>query len=108
MTTLARPKRKAAKITISLPADLLDAVDQRQQERGESRSEVIRGAVEELFRQERERADEARWIQSHRDHPQAEDEIGGAAASLAAWQGLPWEDDPAPNAEHKQAATAAG
>lgn len=73
MTTSAK-SRKYAKVTISLPADLLQAVDQRQQERGESRSEVVRHAIEELFRQERERALEEQYIRGYREHPVDEDE----------------------------------
>jgi len=74
--------RKVAKITISLPTALLEAVAHRQEERGETRSEVIAHMLEAELRREREQADVDRYIRGYLEQPEA-DEDGAAIDRLA-------------------------
>lgn len=84
--------RTATKVTISLPTDLVKAVDRRQQERGETRSEFIRYALERLFREERERQDVERYVRGYLEQPESEEEARAmeqlAVETLAA---EPWQ-----------------
>ena len=79
-------------MSISLPPALLKAIDKRADRVGETRSEVIRGAVEELFKREREKADVEQWIHSYREQPQTEEEAGWAAVGLGVLIENPWDE----------------
>jgi metal-responsive CopG/Arc/MetJ family transcriptional regulator len=46
---------KVSKIAISLPAEVLTAVEREREESGESRSQIFRRAVDLLLRQRKER-----------------------------------------------------
>ncbi len=84
--------RRAVKIAISLPAEVLDAAERERHATGETRSEFFRRAVETLLRRERERAVIERYIQSYREQPEAAEEI--AVASTLSTLGFgqePWE-----------------
>ncbi len=67
--------RRSAKLTISLPTDLLKVIEQRQEARGESRSEVIAGLVESALHREREQADVERYIRGYLEQPETDDEV---------------------------------
>lgn len=67
--------RRVAKITISLPTALLEAVEHRQEERGETRSEVIADLLEAALRREREQADVERYIRGYLEQPETEEEV---------------------------------
>ncbi len=84
-------RSKVAKISVSLPRDFVERIDRPQEELGETRSELVRAAVEQLLRNEQERADVAQWIRSYKEQPQTEEELGFAEAALAAWADLPWD-----------------
>jgi Arc/MetJ-type ribon-helix-helix transcriptional regulator len=92
-----RKRPTAAKVSISLPPALLKAIDKRANRAGETRSEVIRGAVEELFRREQEKADVEQWIRSYREQPQTEEELAWVEIGLAALADLPWDEGPNEN-----------
>ena len=83
---------KVAKVAISLPEDILEVVEQERKARGESRSEFFRRAVEELLRQERERATVEKYIRGYQKMPETTEEIE-AALSLTApvLAEEPWE-----------------
>jgi metal-responsive CopG/Arc/MetJ family transcriptional regulator len=66
---------KAIKIAISLPPELLKAADQKRQDRGETRSEFFRHAVESLLRREEEQEAVQRYIQGYREQPETGDEV---------------------------------
>ena len=83
--------RKAAKITISLPVELLKAIAQRQEDRGETRSEVIAHLLEAALRREREQADVERYIRGYLEQPETEDEVAAIdrlSVEAATWD--PW------------------
>ena len=67
--------RRAVKITISLPKELLAAVEDCQKERSETRSEVITHLLEAALQREREKADVERYIRGYREQPDTEDEV---------------------------------
>jgi metal-responsive CopG/Arc/MetJ family transcriptional regulator len=73
---------KTTKIAISLPEDLLAAVESEIQSSGESRSQFFRRAVEMLFKQRQEHTLRAQYIRGYRQMPETDEEID--AARLAA------------------------
>ena len=80
-----------AKVTISLPDDLLRSIDEQSAEAGLSRSEVIRQALEEMQRAASERAAEAQYIAGYREHPETSAEVAVATSlSAAAVADEPW------------------
>jgi metal-responsive CopG/Arc/MetJ family transcriptional regulator len=80
-----------AKVTISLPDDLLRSIDEQSAEAGLSRSEVIRQALEEMQRAASERAAEAQYIAGYRKHPETSAEVAVATSlSAAAVTDEPW------------------
>lgn len=84
---------KVVKIAISLPPELLEAADQKRQDRGETRSEFFRHAVEALLRQEQEQEQEAvqRYLQGYRDQPETDEEVEAIhRASGAVFEQAPW------------------
>lgn len=84
--------RKVAKVTVSLPCELLEEVERRRQERGETRSEIIAGLLKRALRDEQEREDIDRYIQGYREQPQTEEELQENEAILrhaTVWG--PWE-----------------
>jgi Arc/MetJ-type ribon-helix-helix transcriptional regulator len=100
--TSSSAEPRFAKVTISLPAQLLGAVDRLQRKTGHSRSEIFRRAVEELFASERERADEQRWLNAYRDQPQRNDELGWTESALGSLAENPW-DSPAGSGQTRRA-----
>jgi metal-responsive CopG/Arc/MetJ family transcriptional regulator len=84
--------RKAAKIAISLPEDVLAAVEKERQGSGETRSEFFRRAAERLLRLRREQEQIAQYIRAYQEKPETEDEIAAtrrSASSVLAEE--PWE-----------------
>jgi metal-responsive CopG/Arc/MetJ family transcriptional regulator len=65
-----------AKVAISLPEDILAAVERERKARGESRSEFFRRAVERYLKQESS-AVEA-YIRGYREIPESAEEIEAA------------------------------
>jgi Arc/MetJ-type ribon-helix-helix transcriptional regulator len=80
-----------AKVTISLPEQLLSAVDRMQRRSGRSRSEIFRRAVEALFAAEEDRIAEERWVNAYRVNPQSEAELGWTEASLGSMASNEWD-----------------
>ena len=66
---------KVAKVAISLPADVLKAVEAERKARGESRSEFFRRAVEKLLREERESAAVRDYVRGYREIPESAEEV---------------------------------
>ncbi len=62
-----------AKITISLDAELLEVIEQLRRERGQTRSQFVRHAVEQVLRREEE--DNARYIEAYRRQPETDEEM---------------------------------
>jgi metal-responsive CopG/Arc/MetJ family transcriptional regulator len=91
--------RKAAKIAISLPEELLQVVEARRKACGESRSEFIRQAVQDRLRREREQELVAQYIRGYTEHPETAEEVEEIEAwfrvGLEALAHEPWDDEAA-------------
>ena len=83
-----------ARVTISLPEEMLGEVETKRRTSGESRSEFFRRAVEELMRREREREAVEQYVRSYRRQPETAEEIAIAESTLShAMSQNPWEAD---------------
>ncbi len=83
---------KTSKIAISLPQEMLTAVEKEREESGESRSQIFRRAVELLLRQRKEREMSERYLQAYQEMPESQEEIRAArraASSILAEE--PWQ-----------------
>lgn len=75
---------KTSKIAISLPEEMLVALEREREESGESRSQIFRRAVELLLRQRKEREMSELYIRAYRQVPETKEEVAVArrAASI--------------------------
>lgn len=83
---------KTAKIAISLPEEVLAAVEQARKDNGESRSEFFRRAAEMLLRRLREQEMNQQYVRAYQQMPETEEEVEAArraAANILAEE--PWE-----------------
>ena len=67
--------RRVAKITVSIPTELLEVVERHRKESKESRSEVVAHLLESALRRERERADVERYVRGYLEHPETAAEV---------------------------------
>jgi metal-responsive CopG/Arc/MetJ family transcriptional regulator len=82
---------KTAKIAISLPEEVLTAVEKEREGSGESRSQIFRRALELLLRQRREREMSEQYIRAYQQAPETDEEISAARRSASAVLGEgPW------------------
>ena len=82
-----------AKIAISLPDDVLQAVEKERELTGESRSEFFRRAAKALLKQKAREERDREYIRAYRDMPETSDEFEGLrSASLEALAELPWDE----------------
>jgi len=83
---------KSAKVAISLPEDILKAVEKERRARGESRSEFFRRAIERLLKQERESSAVREYVRGYREVPESAEEvetahrIGSAVLAEEPWK----------------------
>jgi metal-responsive CopG/Arc/MetJ family transcriptional regulator len=83
---------RLARITITVPADLLEAAEQRLGAGDPSRSALIRRIIETALREADQREKVKQWINEYRDHPQEEDEVAwGDALAIDALKETPWD-----------------
>ena len=66
---------KTSKIAISLPEELLTAVEREREESGESRSQIFRRAVDLLLRQRKEREMSELYIRAYQEVPETKEEV---------------------------------
>jgi metal-responsive CopG/Arc/MetJ family transcriptional regulator len=69
---------KTSKIAISLPKEVLTAVEREREESGESRSQIFRRAVELLLRQREERERSEQYIRAYQEMPETKEEVTAA------------------------------
>ena len=82
---------KTNKIAISLPEEVLTAVEEERQKSGESRSQIFRRAVNMLLHQQKERKLSEQYIHAYQQLPETEEEVDAArraASSILAEE--PW------------------
>ncbi|MFC2022953.1 ribbon-helix-helix protein, CopG family [Chloroflexota bacterium] len=66
---------KTSKIAISLPEEVLTAVERERQESGESRSQIFRRAVDLLLRQQKEREMSEQYVRAYQQLPETKEEV---------------------------------
>ncbi len=82
-----------AKIAISLPDDVLQAVEKEREISGESRSEFFRRAAKALLRQKLREERDREYIRAYTEMPETDEEFAGLrSAGLAALADLPWDE----------------
>ncbi len=69
---------RTSKIAISLPEEVLNAVEKEREASGESRSQLFRRAVELLLRQRREREMSQRYVRAYQQQPETGAEVDAA------------------------------
>ena len=83
---------KTAKITISLPEEVLTAVERERKGSGESRSQIFRRAVELLLQQQKEREMSEQYIRAYQQTPETSEEVAAARrAASTILTGEPWQ-----------------
>lgn len=83
---------RVSRFTISVPTELLEAVDQQLIKEDETRSAFVRHLLEEALREAEEKKDVERYVQGYLEQPQTEEEVGWfQLASLQHLAELPWE-----------------
>ena len=83
-----------AKIAISIPDELLEAVEKERRSKGESRSQFFRCAVEEHLRRAKEWEDVQQYIRGYQKYPETRDERAVAESSLHyAFGEESWEEE---------------
>jgi metal-responsive CopG/Arc/MetJ family transcriptional regulator len=83
---------KTTKIAISLPEEVLDAVERERGESGESRSAFFRRAVEALLRRQREQELSEQYVHAYQALPESPEEVEAArraASNILAEE--PWQ-----------------
>jgi len=66
---------KSAKVAISLPEDVLEAVEMERKAKGESRSQFFRRAIERLLKQERESSAVKDYVRGYQEVPESAEEV---------------------------------
>ncbi|HLB29397.1 MAG TPA: ribbon-helix-helix protein, CopG family [Dehalococcoidia bacterium] len=83
-----------SRFTVSVPTELMEAVDKELIKGKRNRSALVRRLLEEALREAEEQEDVKRYIQGYRQQPQTEDEFGWSDYVTAqALAELPWEDN---------------
>ena len=74
---------KTTKIAISLPEDVLDAVERERDQSGESRSQFFRRAVETLLRRQQEQELSEQYIRAYQQTPETPEEVSAARSATS-------------------------
>ena len=74
---------KTSKIAISLPEEVLIAVEREREESGESRSQIFRRAVDLLLRERKEREMSEQYIRAYQQMPETKEEVTAARHSAS-------------------------
>jgi metal-responsive CopG/Arc/MetJ family transcriptional regulator len=83
---------KSAKVAISLPEDVLEAVETERKVKGESRSKFFRRAIERLLKQERDSSAVKDYVRGYQEVPESADEVealhrvGSAVLAEEPWE----------------------
>ncbi len=83
---------KVSKVAISLPQEVLTAVEREREGSGESRSAFFRRAAETLLRQRRERDLSRQYLRAYQEMPDTAEEVAAARrAASAILAEEPWQ-----------------
>ena len=69
---------RISQVAISLPEEMLTAVEKEREESGESRSQIFRRAVELLLRQRNEREMSEQYMRAYQEMPETKEEVTAA------------------------------
>ena len=84
--------KSMTRVTISVPSELLEAVDQKLAQGDESRSAVVRRLIEAALRELEEQDEAQRYIRAYQEQPQTEEEFGWSdQVTLEHLAELPWK-----------------
>lgn len=75
---------RVTKIAISLPEEVLSAVEREREGSGESRSQFFRRAAEMALRQKQDQIMSERYVQAYREIPETSEEVEASRRSAAA------------------------
>ncbi|NJL28201.1 MAG: hypothetical protein HC897_10060 [Thermoanaerobaculia bacterium] len=80
------------RVAFNVPPTLFESMEAERHERGESRSEFFRSAVQAFLRDLQNRKDVERYVQGYREHPERAEEIEALrSASYATLAEEPWD-----------------
>jgi metal-responsive CopG/Arc/MetJ family transcriptional regulator len=83
---------KSAKVAISVPEDILKAVETERKAKGESRSQFFRRAAERLLKEERGTSAIQEYIRGYREIPESAEEVEAVhQVGSAVLAEEPWE-----------------
>ena len=83
---------KTSKIAISLPEEMLAAVEKERAMSGESRSEILRRAIRQFLARRRENKLSERYLHAYEEMPETEQEVAAARHSASAiLSAEPWQ-----------------
>ena len=83
---------RIAKIAISLPEDILEAVEAERKLKGESRSEFFRRAADALLKQRWERMAAKEYVRGYQEIPESAEEVESAHLAGSAILAMePWD-----------------
>ncbi len=85
--------QRTTRLTVSLPSDLVAAVERELAHPDESRSALFRRLLEEALQEAEERRNVERYIMGYREQPQTEGEFGWSEAiAVEALANERWEE----------------
>ena len=83
-----------AKVAISLPDEVFQAVEKERLAKGVSRSQYFRLALEAFLRRERDREAIEQYIRGYQQYPETEEEVALAESTLRyAFDEDSWEEE---------------
>lgn len=83
---------KASRITISLPTQLVEALDHKLAHEEESRSAVVRRILEQALKDAAEQEQIEQYIRGYTEYPQTEEEFGWSDyVTVEALKEIPWD-----------------
>lgn len=87
-----RRRDRVVKIAVSLPSSLYQAIEKERRETGQSRSAIVRSALEDSIARRDRAALIERYVEGYRKHPETVAEVAAAeSASADALAGESWE-----------------
>lgn len=82
---------QTVKISVSLPVEIMKAVEGECKARGESRSRLFRQAIERLLEQQHAQEAVKRYVEGYRQQPETDEEVALAhQISSAVLKQEPW------------------
>jgi metal-responsive CopG/Arc/MetJ family transcriptional regulator len=82
-----------AKISISIPQDLLAKVEAERAATGQSRSEFFVQVVETFLKEKQEQELDAAYIKAYQECPETEEELAWTEIGLSVFADNPWKEE---------------